>query len=90
MLKGALSFGVLSHGLAAAVEFVFIRQQPFQSNGAAGVKLAVADSQFSAQAITEAVSKARGSVVKDAGGINFIHEQLCSALIRGKNAFGVA
>ena len=58
MLEGAPALGVVSDGLAAAVQFVLIGEQALQAHGAAGMKLAVADSQFSAKAIAEAIGKA--------------------------------
>src|SRR5689334_9739221 len=90
MLEGTLALGVVSNGLAAAVQFVFVCKQTFQTHGAASVQLAVADAQLRAQAIAEAIGKARGGVVKNAGSVDFIHEELRGALIPRKNAFGVA
>jgi len=89
MLKGTLDLGVVSHGLAAAVQLVFVSKQTFQTHGAASVQLAVADAQLCAQAVAEAIGKARGGVVKNAGGVDFIHEKLRGAAVPRKNAFGV-
>ena len=58
MLEGVPALGVVSDGLAAAVQFVLIGEQALKSNRSAGMKLAVADSQLCAQAITEAIGKA--------------------------------
>ena len=55
MLEGALTLRVVSYGLTAAVQFVFIGEQSIQAHRPASVKLAVADSQLSAQAIAEAI-----------------------------------
>ena len=58
MLEGAPALGVVSDGLAAAVQFVLIGEQAFQTDWSASVKFAVADSQLRAQAIAEAIGKA--------------------------------
>ena len=57
MLEFAPALGVVSYGLAAAAQFVFVRKQTFQANWPAGMKLAVADSKLGAQAIAEAIGK---------------------------------
>ena len=44
MLEGVPALGVVSDGLAAAVQFVLIGEQALQAHGAAGMELAVADS----------------------------------------------
>src|SRR5882672_3960748 len=54
------------------------------------MQLAVADPQFSAQAVTEAVSKARRGIMEYAGSVYFTHEQLRGCIVLGKNAFGMA
>ena len=58
MLEGALALSVVRNGLAAAMQFVFISEQAFQTDRPASMKLAIADSQFSAKAIAEAIGKA--------------------------------
>jgi hypothetical protein len=58
MFEGAPALGVVSDGLAAAMQLVFIGEQALQTHGAASMKLAVANSQFSAKAIAEAIGKA--------------------------------
>src|SRR4029077_9360977 len=90
MLESTFTLDVVGHGLADAVQFVFIGGQPLQAYRPTGMQFAVADSQFSAQAIPEAVSKARGGVVKDAGGVDFIHEKLRCFLVLGENALRMA
>jgi hypothetical protein len=58
MLEGAFALGVVSYRLTAAVQFVFISEQPFQADRPSGMEFAVTDSQFGAQAVAEAVGKA--------------------------------
>ena len=90
MLERALALGIVGYSLAAAMQFVFIGEQTFQTHWPSGVKFAVADSQLGAQAIAKAIGKARGGVVEDAGSVNFIHEQISGVLILGKDALCVA
>ena len=58
MLERALALGVVRYGLAAAMELIFIGEQPSRPNRPARMKFAVADSQLCAKAITEAIGKA--------------------------------
>jgi hypothetical protein len=48
MLERALTLSVFRDRLAASVQLVLVGEQAFQSNRSAGMKLAVADAQFSA------------------------------------------
>jgi hypothetical protein len=58
MLEGALALSVVRYCLAVAMQFVLIGEQAFKSNWPTSMKLAVADSQLSAQAIAETIGKA--------------------------------
>ncbi len=54
------------------------------------MKLAVADPKFSPQTVTEAIRKTRGSIMKDAGRIHFIHELFGSSGVFRENAVRMA
>ena len=48
MFEGVPALGVVSDGLAAAVQFVLIGEQALQADWSASMELAVADSQLRA------------------------------------------
>ena len=59
--------GIVSHDLSAAVEQILVGHKTFQSDGAAGVKFAGADTDFCAESVAETVREASGAVAVDTG-----------------------
>ena len=65
-MKGLLSACVVAHDLAASVQAVFVGDEAVQADGAAGVKLACGDADFSPEAVSEAVRECALAVDKKA------------------------
>src|SRR5215472_2046961 len=90
MLEGPLALDIVGDDLAASPQLVFVRKQSLQTNGAARVQLAVADADLCAQAVAKAVGKAGGSIVKDAGRVDFVQKDIRGLLILSNDALRVA
>jgi hypothetical protein len=60
--------------LAFAKEFVFVRGEPFETYRAAGVQFSRAYAEFRAQAVPETVGESCGRILKNAGGVDELHE----------------
>ena len=54
--------GVVGYDLAGAVQFVFVNDQAFEADGAAGVDFIGADSDFGTEAVAKAVGETRAAV----------------------------
>src|SRR5258708_28891122 len=74
MFEGALALAVARHGLTLAEQLVLVNCEAFEAHGTARVQFSGADSDFRAQAVTEAVGESRGGVLKNIGRVDELHE----------------
>src|ERR1700735_5717760 len=74
MLEVLFALAIFGDGVTLTDQLVLVSGGAFETHGAARVELAVADAYFGAETVTEAVGKSRRGVMKNAGGIDFVHE----------------
>ena len=74
MLEGALALAVARHGLTLAEELVLVNCEAFEPHGAPGMEFSSANPDFRTKAVTETVGKSRGSVLKNIGRVDELHE----------------
>ena len=80
---------IIVYNLTATFEDVFVRSQPFESNGATTVQPTSANPDFGTQAIFETVGKSCRRVVANRRGINTAQENVGRLRIFGDNGIGV-
>src|SRR5207244_10046905 len=81
--------GVCRNDMAVSDELVFVDEQSFDADGAAGVSFVRADADFGAKAITEPIGKPGRCVPENAGGIDGIQESPGVRFVFRHNRLGV-
>ena len=89
MSEMANATAVIGNNVPASAELVLVGSQSFDAHRTACMQLAVAYSHLCSEAITVAVRKPRGGIVKYTGGVDFLQKTLGDRLVFRDNTFRV-
>lgn len=80
---------IITDRLPAAFKQIFVCNQAFQADRAAGVQFAGTDTDFSAKPVAIAVREAGGTVPVYTGGVNHVEEESGSFIVFRDNRIGM-